>query len=137
VSRLFPFPNRASGFPLRSHDGTDTQRSHIHWYERLLPLGLNGTIDSKSVLDNNTYVTNPGVSMTHLINGMAGNIESHSVLDPGTSPLKITQVLDYTHYGFSKLQVVDANVLKWTFIRGDGKVGDSLTVLKKRPCTGL
>lgn len=95
-------------------------------------MGANGTIDSASIVSNNTYRTNPGVSMTHLINGMAGNIESHSTLDSDESPLNITAVLDQTHFGLSKLTVVDANTLKWVFVRGDGGViGDELTVVKK------
>jgi hypothetical protein len=111
--------------------------SHIHWYERLYPLGVNQTIDTSSVLDNNTYVVNPGKSMTHIINGMAGNIESHSTLAANASPLNITAVLDQLHYGFSNINIVDANTLKWSFIKGDdGSVGDTLTLLKKKPCTG-
>ena len=111
---------------------TDPRFSHIHWYERLFPLGANQTIDTSSIVNNNTFYTNPGKSMTHIINGMAGNIESHSVLDPGQSPLNITTVLDFEHYGFSKLKVVDATTLKWSYIRGeDGSVGDEFTLLKR------
>lgn len=104
---------------------------HIHWYERLLPLGANGTIDAASVVDNNTYYTNPGKSMTHIINGAAGNIESHSTLD-GDPIAAYTQVLDYEHYGFGRLSVDSEAELRWTWVRGDdGGVGDTLT-LKKR-----
>jgi hypothetical protein len=68
--------------------------------------------------------------MTHLINGMAGNIESHSTLTGGV--LNITAVLDQTHYGFSKLTILNATALKWTFVRGDGGIiGDELLLLKK------
>jgi len=111
-------------------DYADFHCSHIHWYERLFPLGVNSTIDTASIINNNTYYTNPGVSMTHLINGMAGNIESHSTLTGGV--LNITAVLDQTHYGFSKLTVLNATALKWTFVRGDGGIiGDELLLLKK------
>ena len=73
--------------------------------------------------------------MTHLINGMAGNIESHSTLSGGL--LNITAVLDQTHYGFSKLTVLNATALKWTFVRGDGGIiGDELMLLKKAGSTG-
>jgi acid phosphatase len=106
---------------------------HIHWYERLFPIG-NGTIDTASVVNNHTYVANPGVSITHIINGMAGNIESHSTLSASQSILNITAVLDQQHYGFSKLTVNDANSLTWQFVRGDGGVvGDELIILKKKP----
>lgn len=69
--------------------------------------------------------------MTHLINGMAGNIESHSILDPGEATLNITAVLDDSHYGFSKLTVLNATALKWAFVRGDGSSGDELMLLKR------
>lgn len=69
--------------------------------------------------------------MTHIINGMAGNIESHSTLSEGEAIANITAILDQTHYGFSKLTVHNASALTWTFIRGDdGSVGDELTLLK-------
>jgi acid phosphatase len=46
--------------------------------------------------------------------------------------LNITAVLDQTHYGFSKLTILNATALKWTFIRGDGGIiGDELLLLKK------
>ncbi|KAL1837212.1 hypothetical protein VTK73DRAFT_4759 [Phialemonium thermophilum] len=116
--------------------GVDAYLSgHIHWYERLYPLGRNGTIDVASVADGGrTYYTNPGRSMTHIINGMAGNIESHSTLAPGRGVLNITAVLDQEHYGFSKLTVHNATTLTWSYVRGDGGViGDELTLVKKNP----
>ncbi|KAJ5623490.1 acid phosphatase [Penicillium lividum] len=104
---------------------------HIHWYERMWPIG-NNTIDSSSVINKNAYYTNPGVSMTHIVNGMAGQGESHTTI--ATSEiLNSTAVLDQTHFGFGKLTVVSKNEAKWEFIKGDdGSVGDSLT-LHKRP----
>lgn len=103
---------------------------HIHWYERHFPLTINGTVDTSSIKDNNTYVTNEGVSMTHLVNGMAGNVESHDELD-GAPILNITAVLDATHYGFSKL-TVNTTALKFQFILGiDGSIGDEMVILKQ------
>lgn len=124
---------RAAFESLLLQNGVDAYLSgHIHWYERLLPLGVNGTIDEPSIVNNNTYYTNPGVSMTHIINGMAGNIESHSTLSPGASTLNITQVLDFSHYGFNKLNVINSTAATFSFIKGgDGTVGDKLTLLKK------
>lgn len=103
---------------------------HIHWYERLWPLGVNSTIDKSSIINNNTYMTNPGKSLTHLTNGMAGNIESHSTL--GSSPvLNVTAVLDQKHYGFSLL-TLNSTTFKWKFVRGDGKgYGDEFILIKK------
>jgi acid phosphatase len=103
---------------------------HIHWYERLYPLERNGDIDEDSIVNKNTYKTNPGKSMTHIINGMAGNIESHSELD-GDPRLNITAVLDKTHYGFSKLTVHSKTKLTWQMVRGDGQgIRDELTLVK-------
>lgn len=108
-----------------------TEHRHIHWYERLLPLGSNGTIDEASVINNNTYWTNPGVSMAHIINGAAGNIESHSTL--GSDPLlDITTYLDQANYGFGGLTIHNATTLSWSYIHGsDGTEGDKLTLLKR------
>ncbi|KAH8703115.1 acid phosphatase AphA [Talaromyces proteolyticus] len=113
--------------------GVDVYLSgHIHWYERLFPLGTNGTIDSKSIVNNHTYYTNPGKSITHLINGMAGNIESHSTLSAGKNIENITAVLDQVHFGLSKLTFFNETALKWEFVRGDdGSIGDYLYLLKK------
>lgn len=105
---------------------------HIHWYERLFPVGANGTVDQASVINNNTFYTNPGKSITHIINGAAGNVESHSYLDDGEAVADYTAFLDQEHYGFGKLTVESATELTWLYIRGDdGGVHDKLT-LKKR-----
>ncbi|KZO93124.1 acid phosphatase AphA [Calocera viscosa TUFC12733] len=104
---------------------------HIHWYERLWPLGVNSTIDMSGVVNNNTYKLVEGrKSLVHLINGMAGNIESHSTL--GTEKvLNITAVLDFEHYGYSKLTVHNETTATWDYIKGDdGSIGDSLTLIK-------
>ncbi|KAJ5180070.1 Metallo-dependent phosphatase-like protein [Penicillium capsulatum] len=106
---------------------------HIHWYERLFPLGRNGIIDTGSVVNNNTYKTNSGKSMTHLINGMAGNVESHATFEKGQGLTNITAVLNMEEFGFSKLTVANSSALKWEYIRGnDGSVGDSLWLLKSK-----
>lgn len=112
--------------------GVDVYLSgHIHWYERLWPIG-NSTIDKSSILNNNTYYTNPGVSITHIINGMAGNIESHSTLDAGEALADYTAVLDFEHYGFNKLRVINGTAITFSFVKGsDGSVGDELTLLKR------
>lgn len=113
-------------------NGVDLYLSgHIHWYERLFPLTANGTIDTSAIINNNTYIANEGKSMTHIINGMAGNIESHSTLS-GDPILPITAVLDDQHYGFSKLTFHNESALSWEFVLGNGGgVGDSLTILRK------
>jgi hypothetical protein len=130
-SRTLSFPPPSYLFTSDSSSNADYLR-HIHWYERLWPITGNGSIDKSSIVNNNTYFTNPGVSMTHIINGAAGNLESHSTLDPGDSPLNITAVLDFEHYGFTKLRVLNATALSMSYIMGDdGSVRDELTVLKR------
>lgn len=82
-------------------------------------------------MNKNTYHTNAGKSITHIINGMAGNIESHSEFSSGQGLTNITAVLNTKEYGFSKMTVVNSTALKWEYIRGnDGSVGDSLWLLK-------
>jgi hypothetical protein len=67
--------------------------------------------------------------MVHLINGAAGNIESHANSSKKTPD--ITAVRDMTSFGFSKLTVHNATTLSWKFIQGeDGHTGDALTVRK-------
>jgi hypothetical protein len=123
---------RAAFEPLLLQYGVDAYLSgHIHWYERLFPLTATGTIDTASIKDNSTYYVNPGKSMTHIINGAAGNLESHSTIDAGKI-LNITAVLDQEHYGFIKLKVTNAKKLEFSYIQGaDGKTRDSVTLLKR------
>ena len=119
--------------PLLLQYGVDAYLSgHIHWYERLVPLGRNGSIDTSAIQDKNTYVTGTGKSITHIINGMAGNIESHSTL--GSSKLlNITAVLNQKDYGFSKFTFHSETKATWQFIKGDGSgVGDELTLVKQK-----
>ncbi len=101
----------------------------------MFPLTGNGAIDSASIVNNNTYYTNTGVSMTHIINGMAGNIESHSELSAGI--LNITAVLDTKDYGFNKLTVLNATALRFQFVLGsDGAIRDELLLLKQSHSKG-
>lgn len=69
--------------------------------------------------------------MAHIINGAAGNIESHSTL--GSDPLlDITTYIDQTNYGFGRLTIHNATALSWSYIHGsDGTEGDKLTLLKR------
>ncbi len=102
---------------------------HIHWYERLLPLA-HGEVQHAAVRDNHTYAATAG-SMVHIINGGAGNMESHSQLKPGQAPANITALLDNEHYGFGRLTVHNSSVLGWQYVHGDdGSVGDWLWVVK-------
>jgi hypothetical protein len=103
---------------------------HIHWYERLWPLAPNQTIDTSAIVNNNTYRTGTGKSLTHIINGMAGNIESHTVLG-SASQLNITAILNQKDYGFSKFTFHDALTATWSFVKGDGSgLGDTLNLVK-------
>lgn len=92
----------------------------------------NGTIDSSSIVNNNTYYSNPGVSMTHIVNGMAGNGESHIVLAANQTIGEHTAVVDDQHYGFNKLTVVNSTTITFTFVQGsDGVENDQLTIIKR------
>ena len=103
---------------------------HIHWYERITPLEAGGKINTAAVVSENVYKADAGKSLVHVINGMAGNIESHSTL--GTDPRqKYTAVLNQKDYGFSKITFNSAKKLTWQFIKGeDGSVGDEFTLEK-------
>ena len=69
--------------------------------------------------------------MTHIINGMAGNIESHTVLSSGESQASFTAVLDQVNYGFNKLTVYNSTSIRFEFVAGgDGSVSDYLWLLK-------
>ena len=106
---------------------------HIHWYERMYPLGANQTIVMDNYVNNNTYITGNGKSLAHLVNGQAGNIESHSTLAYDNEPrLNITAFLDQEHYGFSRLSVINATTALWEYIHGDdGECHDYLYMQKE------
>ncbi|KAH9831315.1 acid phosphatase AphA [Teratosphaeria destructans] len=131
--------------------------SHIHWYERLWPLN-NLSIVASDIVDDHTYHTGTGESVTYLVNGMAGNIESHSSLD-ASEILDYTAVLNQYDFGFSKLTIHNGRfdvfkkrkkkaswpgifphadrapiatdtVATWKYIMGvNGSVGDTLTMI--------
>lgn len=113
--------------------GVDAYLSgHIHYYERMYPLTSSGAVDTGSVIDQNTYRTNAGVSMTHIINGMAGNLESHSELSGPVQPK--TAFIDVTHYGFNQVHFFNSTTMKFSFVLGkDGSIGDEVTLVKPEP----
>jgi acid phosphatase len=101
---------------------------HIHWYERIWPMN-NMSIVPSDILDNNTYATGTGNSLTTLVNGMAGNVESHSSLNE-SEILDYTAVLNQYEFGFSKLTIHNNSHATWQYIKGiDGSVGDTLTMV--------
>ncbi|KAJ4141783.1 hypothetical protein NW768_001000 [Fusarium equiseti] len=106
---------------------------HVHWYERLKPI-RNCEVDDAAYVDRHKYKVNPGHSMVHLINGAAGNIESHATTNKTKS--HITEIIDKTTFGFSKLTVHNETTLSWIFINGtNGSAIDRLTVLKDPSAT--
>ncbi|KAF5699699.1 acid phosphatase [Fusarium mundagurra] len=107
---------------------------HVHWYERLKPI-KNCHVDNHAIKNhsekNGVYEVRPGHSMVHLINGAAGNIESHATINKSLPIPDITAHRNLTSFGFSKLTVFNATTLSWKFIQGhDGLPGDELTVRK-------
>lgn len=102
----------------------------------MFPLTAEGKVEKSAIVNNNTYYTVPGKTLTHLVNGMAGNIESHSTLSDHQSIQNITAFLDQTHYGLSKMTVFNSTAVKWEFVRGDdGSIRDYLWLLKKESDT--
>jgi len=100
---------------------------HIHWYERIWPMN-NLSIVSSDIVDNHTYNTGSGSSLTTIVNGMAGNIESHSSINPNMT-LNYTAVLNQYDFGFSTLTIHNDSVATWEYIKGiDGSIGDTLTM---------
>ncbi|KAF2764997.1 Metallo-dependent phosphatase [Teratosphaeria nubilosa] len=111
-----------------SHRPMYSSQTSSYQRNRLYPLAANGKIDTSAIINNNTYYANEGKSLTHIINGMAGNIESHSTID-GDPVLNITAVLNQVQFGFSKLTFHNVSVATWEYVKGDGSgVGDELTL---------
>lgn len=109
---------------------------HIHWYERTWPMGKNGTIVKDAIVNNNTYHAKPG-AVAHIINGAAGNLESHSELKDTEPVLPLTAVLNVKDYGMNKLTVYNETATLIEFVRGaDGDVMDYLWLVKDKPCKG-
>ncbi|ORX41237.1 putative acid phosphatase [Kockovaella imperatae] len=104
---------------------------HVHWYERMWPMGRNGSINWDQVLGNDTYHVGDGSSIVHLTNGQAGNVESHSILSADEPVLPLTNVLNFVDFGLSKLTVINETAASFEFIRGaDGSQGDYLMMTK-------
>lgn len=105
---------------------------HIHWYERIKPMN-NLSVILSDIENENTYHTGTGKSLTTIVNGMAGNVESHSSIND-SEILDYTAVLNQYDFGFSKLTVHNDSVATWQYIKGiDGSVGDTLTMLHSNP----
>lgn len=91
---------------------------HIHWYERIWPMNKRHIIH-EDIINNNTYKTGTGSSLTTLVNGMAGNIESHSQIDP-KDIVDYTAVLNQYDFGFSTLTIHNDTHATWNYIKGIG-----------------
>ena len=97
----------------------------------MVPLGSNFTYYPEAKVNNNTYLSGTGKTLIHLVNGQAGNIEAHSTLPAGGQVLNISQYLDQTTFGFSKLTVLNESMAYWEYVHGmDGSVGDHLYMVK-------
>lgn len=104
---------------------------HIHYYERMLPLGKNYTLIHDAVKDEHTYVAKKG-SVAHIVNGQAGQLEGPSVLKPGQAHANYSAFLDEKNWGFGKINVYNASVLGFEFVRAtDGSLGDYLWLVKE------
>ncbi|KAK3657711.1 hypothetical protein LTR22_009263 [Elasticomyces elasticus] len=101
---------------------------HVHWYERIYPMH-NDTIVSADIIDNNTYVTGSGNSLTTIVAGMAGNSENHGTIN-ATKVLNYTAAINQIDFGYCRLTVHNESVATWQFISAvDGSVNDTLTMM--------
>ncbi|KAK3240763.1 hypothetical protein CYMTET_49414 [Cymbomonas tetramitiformis] len=104
---------------------------HQHSYERQLPVfrGVPELQQNLSIYANPTHTT-------HIVAGMAGNVEAHA--DYGGSPHQVwNAVKDDSHYGFGRLSVINSTDLFWEFIGSDsGDVLDAFTLHRERPVDG-
>ncbi len=119
---------RAFEPPLLKYNVDAYFAGHIHWYERIYPMN-NMTIVTSDIINENSYYTGTGKSLTTIVNGMAGNIESHSTIAPNAT-LDYTAYLNQYDFGFSTLTIHNDSVATWKYIKGiDGSVGDTLTMV--------
>ena len=96
--------------------------SHAHYYERTFPIGYNTTVDKSAIINNNTYITGNGKSVTHICSGQAGNIENLSVVKTAAN---FSAAINDTAFGLTKLTVYNASVASIEFVHGgDGKIFD-------------
>ena len=98
---------------------------HVHAYERSWPIYNN------EVMQKN--YSRPG-STVHLVNGAAGNVENHSS-DMKTPPPDFTAFRDLTHFGYSRLEVFNSSVLRWSFIDAETDVIQDVITIDKKPPT--
>jgi len=93
---------------------------HVHWYERLWPLGPGGNITQENY-------DNPPVPI-YFVNGAAGNVEGHT-----TGKAKpMTAYVDDKDYGYSRATVYNSTTLLWQFFHAsDNTLGDQVTIYKE------
>lgn len=95
----------------------------------MYPITAEGQVEHSAVQDNHTYIATNS-SMIHIIEGNAGNVESHSTIDK-SKILNITAELNEVDYGFAKLRVHNSTHATYRFIRGaDGSTGDYVDIIK-------
>lgn len=115
---------------LLSHNVDAYFNGHIHWYERIYPVG-NSVINHAAVVNNNTYITGNGTSMVHICNGFAGNIEYASTINASLINTTLTYYLNQVNYGLSRIQVINSTTLLYQYIIGsNGTVGDQVYLVK-------
>ena len=94
---------------------SEMSHSHIHYYERMFPLGKNSTINDSAIKDNNTFIADEGNSIIHVTTGQAGNIENLSQVK---NVANFTAFLDTTHFGFTKMTVFNESTAAIQFVNG-------------------
>jgi len=93
---------------------------HVHWYERMWPLGKNAKVEQKNYV-NPTYPI-------YIINGAAGNVEGHT-----TGKAKdYSAFINDEDYGYGRVTVFNSTVLLWQFFHAtDNHLVDEIYITKK------
>jgi len=94
---------------------------HVHWYERLWPVGAGGAVTSKSYVQPAGFVS--------IINGAAGNVEGLNTAKGSLAPY--TAMLDNSDFGYGTLHVANATAMHWQYFRStDNSVLDDIWIYK-------
>jgi len=95
---------------------------HVHWYERMWPTGVNGTVQQKSYVNAQAPV--------YFISASTGNVEG---LTSGNITRDFTAFLDSHHFGLGILEVHNATHLDWKFYESDNQqLIDEVTIVKTK-----
>jgi len=106
---------------------------HVHVYERELPVGDNGKIDTESVSKDKSTYTNPKYP-AHVVCGAAGQVQGIKKTPYKFDMQKYTHIAIGNHPGVCEFSVsADGKKLKMDYVNVDnGKVVDSFEIVKTK-----